>query len=67
MVVTSGLQAFPGASLRFLGKPTTYGGECSFYWPYLKTMHAAELRLPDLWSFEERSLLDGLPTPQDAQ
>lgn len=40
-------------------------GECSFYWPYLKTMHAAELRLPDLWSFEERSLLDGLPTPQD--
>ena len=39
-------------------------GECSFYWPYLKTLHGVELRVPDMWSFEERSLLDGLPTPQ---
>ena len=39
-------------------------GECSFFWPYLKTMHGVELRVPDMWSFEERSLLDGLPTPQ---
>lgn len=41
-------------------------GECSFYWPYLKTLHGTEIRVPDVWSFEERSLLDGLPTPADA-
>eukprot|EP00434_Breviolum_minutum_P011578 symbB.v1.2.010211.t1/scaffold665.1/size175136/2 len=39
-------------------------GECSFYWPYLKTLHGVEPFVPDMWSFEERSLLDGLPTPQ---
>ena len=36
---------------------------CSFYWPYLKTLHGMEISVPDVWSFEERSLLDGLPKP----
>lgn len=39
-------------------------GKCSFYWPYLKTLHGAHISVPDVWSFEERSLLDGLPTPR---
>ena len=50
--------------LQFLDLILPLEGECSFYWPYLKTLHGVELRVPDMWSFEERSLLDGLPTPQ---
>ena len=39
-------------------------GPCSFYWPYLKTLHEIEISLPAVWSLEDLALLDGLPTPK---
>jgi len=39
-------------------------GPCSFYWPYLKSLHEIEISLPAVWSLEDLALLDGLPTPK---
>lgn len=36
-------------------------GRCSRVWPYLKSMQEVVLELPDSWSADELSLLDGLP------
>ena len=39
-------------------------GTCSFFWPYLKTLHGLEINVPAVWSVEDVALLDGLPTPK---
>ena len=39
-------------------------GPCSFFWPYLKTLHGLEIAVPAVWSLEDLALLDGLPTPK---
>ena len=36
-------------------------GECSLYWPYLKSMSEVVIDTPNAWSSEDLALLDGLP------
>ena len=37
-------------------------GECSFYWPYLRSMQHVAVDIPNAWGSDELVLLDGLPS-----